>query len=208
MISEKDKNNKHLETELSSMKDYINSFNDRFINKFITKQKRFKSDTIKKLKEVNINKFNNLKRRTFQQLNFNTIVKSDWLMNLSSINVPNDISWLLSLGKKYSLPIEQKSFPMFNFIADIESILNCEPDEEVREQKRSKLANILHKEKFCNSVKSPIDAEIIRIYNSAKRFLAGKNVVITTADKGSRTVIIDKSDYEAKMSKLLSDQNT
>lgn len=96
-------------------------------------------------------------------MNFNTTVNPDWFTNLNNVEIPNEVSWLFSLGAKFSLPIEQKDFPIFNFIADTENILACDPDEESRDIKRSQVANILNKIKYSNQIKSPIEAEIIRI---------------------------------------------
>lgn len=42
----------------------------------------------------------------------------------------------------------------------------------------------------------------------AKKFLSrNKNLAIIPADKGNRTVIMNKVDYESKMTELLSDEN-
>lgn len=138
-----------------------------------------------------------------------TIVDPKWFINLTNVDIPNDICWLLSLGPKFSLPIQQKEFPIFKFIADIENVLTCDINEESRETKRSKVSHLLNKQKFSNEIKSPIDAEIIRIYKNTHQFFnRNKDLVIVLADKGNRTVVMTKTDYKSKMFDLLSDQNT
>lgn len=94
------------------------------------------------------------------------------------------------------------------FITDIENILWEETDHEVKEAKRSKVAHIFHKEKYNNPIDDPIKAEVVRIYKRSAKFLkSNKELVITSADKGNRTVVMLKSDYDGKMMDLLSDVN-
>ena len=203
LITDKVNNIKFIETKLESLENQICSFNDGFINRFLSQQKQFKFNTIERHKATNIKKFNALKLSTFIKLNFNTTINPDWFMNLSSAEIPSEVCWLLSLGAKFSLPVEQKDFPIFNFIADTENILACDLDEESREMKRSQVANILNKERFSSQIKSPIDAEIIRIYKLTKRFFsANKSLAVMTADKGNRTIVMNKFDYDRKMIEL------
>lgn len=124
------------------------------------------------------------------------------------MDIPEDICWLLSLGPKFSLPIEQKDFPIFRFIADTENILWEDPEDASREEKRSLVSHILHKEKYKNPVDDPIKAEIISIHKRTQKFLNRNKdlVIITSADKGNRTVVMSKSEYDRKMMEHLSDR--
>lgn len=52
----------------------------------------------------------------------------------------------------------------------------------------------------------PIKAEIVSIYKRTQKFLRlNKDLVVTSADKGNRTVVMSKSMYEQKMMEHLSD---
>lgn len=209
VISDKNDSIHHLESKLIKLQNKISEFSDPYIDQFITRQKSFKHTSIERLKTINVNKFNALKRRTFESLNFDTQLNQDWFVNLSNVAIPDEICWLLSLGHKFSLPIEQKDFPMFRFIADAENALAYGNDDESKEVKRSKIANILNKARYTNDVNDPVHAEIVRIHKLAKTFLKhNRNIVIVSADKGNRTVVMLKTDYESKMLDLLNDTST
>ena len=49
----------------------------------------------------------------------------------------------------------------------------------------------------------------IHINNLAHKFIKKhKNIIITTSDKGNKTVMMYKTDYNNKMNNLLEDKNT
>lgn len=209
LIADKDNYVKSLETNNKEMESKILQFNDQYVNRFIGLQKQFKLNQIRQYKKINIKKFNKLQQKTFDHFNFHTRVNNNWLINLTDIDIPEDVAWLLSLGAKFSLPIEQGSFPLLKIIADVENVLTKETNDDEREIKRSKVSHILNKRKFTNTIRNPVDVEIIRIYKKTKRFCdQHKELFITVADKGNRTIIMLKPDYESKMSDLLNDQTT
>ena len=42
-----------------------------------------------------------------------------WFVNLTNVDFPLEVKWLLSLGLKFGIPVESSGFPLFEFIADI-----------------------------------------------------------------------------------------
>ncbi len=117
LIAHKDNYVKSLELTLKELESHILQFNDRYINRFIGLQLQFKLNQIRQYKNINIKKFDKLHKTTFHNYNFHTTVNNNWLVNLTDIEIPNDVAWLLSLGAKFSLPIEQGNFPLLKIIA-------------------------------------------------------------------------------------------
>lgn len=150
----------------SKLENKISHINDQYINRFIDLQKQYKYQQIQVYKNTNIKKFNKLQQQTFNEYNFHTSVNNNWLVNLTDVDIPNDVAWLL----------------------------------EVKDIKRSKVSHILNKRQFSNTIQNPVDVEIIKICRKTKRFCdQHKELFITMADKGNRTIIMLKSDYEQKM---------
>lgn len=57
--------------------------------------------------------------------------------------IPGDVCWLLSLGKKFALPLNDDEFPVFNLISDSEFLLQSVKSEQERDDKRVLVANII-----------------------------------------------------------------
>lgn len=141
-------------------------------------------------------------------MNFSTTINHNWFVNLTDTDIPQDVSWLLSLGPKFAVPIKQNKFPLLKIIADVENVLTMETDEHEKDVKRSKVSHLLNKRKFSNTIKCPVDVEITKIYNKTKNFCNQHKGLFTLADKGNRTIVMYRSDYERRMFDLLSDGTT
>lgn len=112
---------------------------------------------------------------------------------------------MLSLGRKFALPINAKNFSALHIIANIEQcIQNIEEDE--KETYRTKIANRITNfiRNFKNTTKEKF---ILTIFEKTRRFLKKHNdILIIQADKGNKTVAIYKNEYYEKINKLLEEE--
>ncbi|XP_036348029.1 uncharacterized protein LOC118757425 [Rhagoletis pomonella] len=93
------------------------------------------------IKKTQTKKYEKLKQKQKQLLNIRVI--PEWFCNKTTINIPIDIQWLLSLGPKYALPTENKNFPLFQFIADGENCIQTITDKEKQEIERNNLTTLI-----------------------------------------------------------------
>ncbi|XP_017480943.1 PREDICTED: uncharacterized protein LOC108370180 [Rhagoletis zephyria] len=137
-----------------------------------------------------------------------TKVIPEWIRNTTSIQIPTDIQWLLSLGPKHALPIDNKEFPLFKEIADGENYIQTIKDKEKQEMERNNLTTLPrdHLNKKTTSVRDKFISDTLR---SAKLFLKNhKELLILNAEKGNVTVLMDKSEYDIKMQTIVNDIST
>ncbi|XP_067618087.1 uncharacterized protein [Eurosta solidaginis] len=176
-------------------------------NSIVASQNQYLEGTKKKI-EINLNKkLLTAIKETFEK--YNLKYNEDWFTNKTKINIPTECRWLLSLGNKFALPISKKTFSPVQLIADIEQGIQTMPDDREKDIVRCKFATRVNnfKNKFRNS---PKEKFILQIYEETKRFLKQHkdSIVIMNADKGSKTVMMYKSEYEDKMKDLLDDKLT
>lgn len=167
--------------------------------------------TYKKMAE-NINTAQTLKLEKLKQKKFENIKISyneDWFVNTTTIEFPEETKWLVSLGEKFSLPINGKNFSAIHVVADIEQSIRRIEDDREKEVARSKIANRISNFKR-KITQTPTEKFIYNIYQQTEKFLKEhkNNIVITNADKGNKTVVMYKEDYKNKMNKLLEDKTT
>lgn len=132
----------------------------------------------------------------------------EWFCNKTTINIPTDIQWLLSLGPKYALPTENKNFPLFQFIADGENCIQTIKDKEKQEIERNNLTTLIrdHLNKTSTSMRDKFISDTLR---STKKFLKNnKQLLVLNADKGNVTVVMEKAEYDTKMQVLVNDITT
>lgn len=129
-----------------------------------------------------------------------------WFVNLTDIEFPLEIKWLLSLGGKFALPSKNDNFNLFTLIADVEDCINYIPDQDEREITRAMVANIILNYKNNSKQQSLLHRTINNIHQDTVKFLkTNKEIVILRADKGGATVAMPRSDYESKMNDIFSD---
>lgn len=130
-----------------------------------------------------------------------------WLVNLSDKTIPNHIQQFLSLGQKFCFPPSQKQETTNitqNIIAEFESRSYLIADDKLDEA-RGHLSQLLNKLKTTNYQNSK---NLNQIVSQTKKFIRNNNdILITRADKGNTTVILNKSDYIEKTNTLLEDQS-
>ena len=156
-------------------------------------------DTIVKLKEDFKQKYDKTKNSNKKTINGNIRNKDNWVVNLSNKNLSEDERKVLLLGLNFL--VSQSCIPKTELLANIEKGIKTLPDNTTFII-RSKVVDVLNKKH------KSIPNLSIKEKKGLKNLRDDTNIVITKADKGNCTVIIDKDKYEEKIFKLLNDKNT
>lgn len=172
---------------------------------FINKQEHRIKEITKNIRHTHQKKINTLKEIQFKK--YGLIYNVDWFENKTNVEFPMESQWILSLGKKFSLPINKENFSSLHTIADLEHCLyNIEEND--KEICRTKIAtNITNfKRQIKNTEKEKC---ILTIYDKTIKFLKRhQEIIIIQSDKGNKTVAMYKEDYKNKIERLLEDKNT
>jgi len=144
--------------------------------------------------------------------NFLDTDKSKWIKNESKVIIPDNIISFLSLSEMFSLPIDVKNGrdsrdTVLNVIKNFESS-NYKFPENSLDKLRAILINLIGKHLYSSRHINYIDSYLLKEFNACKRFLKDKDELLTKADKGQITVILDKQIYINKMNRILSDDST
>jgi len=145
--------------------------------------------------------------------NFFNIDNSKWIVNNSGKNIPETVTRFLSLGDRFALPtnLKDKKDKMdvaLNVVKNFEAASYKFPDRLV-DKVRSLIVNSLSSNLFRNKHVKFLDAHIHKEYSKCKNFLKNNDdLLVTKADKGQVTVILDKNDYVNQMMNILKDGNT
>ena len=131
-------------------------------------------------------------------INSNIKNKDNWVVNLSNKNLSEDESKVLLLGLNFL--VSQDYIPKTEILANIEKGIKNLPDN-ISSIIRSKVVDILNKKHKSIPNLSIKEKKVL------KNLRDDTNIVITKADKGNCTVIIDKDKYEEKIFKLLNDKD-
>lgn len=186
----------------TKLRDEINN-ND--LNVFMQQLNKKTESLFNKIKTRQTNKVNKLMNIKIKSEPL--VINENWLTNLTKIKIPSAVKYILSLGPKFSLPINY--FPVDKIIASVEQCL-INTDNENKIEIRNKVCNILtnHKNKLKN-ISNKTKHQINYYVKETKKFLTDNpNIFILTADKCHKTVIMYKDQYEEKITNMLSDENT
>ena len=150
------------------------------------------SEDINKTQTLKIQK---LKQKKFENLKIN--YNEDWFVNKTNVEFPEECKWLLSLGEKFALPISKKTFSPIHVIADIEESIRTLKEDKEKETARAKIAGRISTFKRTQKPTST-DKFILNIYQQTQQFLREhkENIIITSADKGNKTVVMYKDEYK------------
>lgn len=201
-------NTKTLQRDIRNIeRDITYTLNETELIRF-KKEQWYKYNNLReKTNKIHQTKINKLKSDKFRKYNFT--FNEDWFINYTSVNFNLESKWLLSLGNKFALPVNNKNFSPIPLIADIEQWVQTIKDDTEKEITRSKIANRItqYKRNLRNNDKEKF---ILNIYEETKQFLKEHEdkIIITSADKGNKTVIMYKEEYKKKMEKLLDDKTT
>jgi len=160
------------------------------------------------------NKFNRIRGVQNSRVTdiFNTD-KSKWITNLRNIDIPESVLNVLSLGEKFGLPANlsdsrERLELTVNFVKNFEASTPKLP-ERIVDKARSMFVNSLCRNLSGNNHLSHFDKYINREVKKCKKFLKNNpEILVTKADKGQVTVVMDRSVYVDKMTQMLEDTET
>ncbi|XP_071579195.1 uncharacterized protein [Temnothorax nylanderi] len=165
------------------------------------------------VKDRLVKKFEELKKKLQAQNPFSKIDNNKWFVNISTKVIPDSVKNILCLGDKFGLPISNlnkkdrlnsvleviKNVKYYNFKFPVKCL------NGIRNSVSNTLSTFLNNSKHLNH----IDRYVLNGFQMCKRFLIDNDdVLVTKADKGQITVVMDKSDYINRMTELLNDQST
>lgn len=188
-------------------REIINTLNETELTKFKKEQWEKFYNIRNKIKRTHSSKMDRLRLDKFKK--FNLEFNEDWVVNYTDIDFGFESRWLLSLGNKFALPVNDENFKPIPLIADIEQWVQNIKDDSEKDIKRAKIANRIasFKRNLRNTDKEKF---ILAIYKETKNVIRihEAKIIITTADKGNKTVIMYKENYKRKMEELLKDKTT
>lgn len=126
-----------------------------------------------------------------------------WTVNISDTVVPEYVKNIISLGPNFGLPHKREEVPMIKVLSSIESALYNNP---YANEIRAKMVNIATN--FSNSNKKS-DRFLLAYVKKTEIFLKeNKQIIVINADKGNKTIIMNRTEYESSMGKLVNDDTT
>lgn len=184
-------NNIYIEGELRQLVPSVT------LQEFFKHQRVAYNKIFDRIKSTNMKKIKDLQRKS-HKVTYN--IQEKWFKNLSSIQIPEEVKTILALGSKFSIPMNPRELNIRSLIADVENILDT-VEENKRDSLRAKIssiiANFLHRNKNITS-------HMNKLYKTTKEFLKTNNqLIVLNIDKGSVTVLMDRSDYLDRMHSVL-----
>lgn len=136
----------------------------------------------------------------------NIVFNKGALIILTEANIPEDIQIALSFGYKFLFPYETNNENLPEILAQLEMCIDqAVPDARILETSIDMHQILKHRDSFQD------DDNIKWLKFVSKRttafFRNNPNIFATKSDKGGHTVVIDVSEYEAKLAELLGDTN-
>lgn len=200
---------RRLTTIINNKTNYINQIiPECLFHRFLEHEEKRCATIFKAVKRDQTTKFNNLRTKSYKE---DANIKCDtenWIINLSQVEVPQNIKEILSLGPNFATPYKNTDLPTEDIIASIESAISEKNDEEKTAIRKS-VCVIVENEKRKIAKKKKEQTVLEKNINKTKTFLKEhKELTITTADKSRKTVIMEAEDYNQKMKTLLSDNTT
>lgn len=167
---------------------------------FMNRQRITNQKFYDKIKRNNIKKFREL--TTVNSKKNNIKIKENWIYNLTTTIIPDNILKFIALGHKFSLQPNINNISIFQIIAEIEDILKLITVNT--NQKRAKIINIL-----TNYFNSPTEDNYLqKTYNLTKKFLKNNpEIYLIKADKSESSVLINKTDFNNKLNDILNNEN-
>lgn len=174
-------------------------------NEFVNRQKKAKFNAKQNQKKRTAQKLEKLTKQQVIKINY----QSDWFINLTSKIIPKEAETILALGPKFAVNQNKQNLPIFNIIADIENLTHKISEVDKQQQFRSKATTILSNHlKTVNSKIKPNDQYLLTCYKHTQRFLReNPQLLLLEADKGSTTIAMEKTTYDAKMNAVFEDRS-
>ena len=130
------------------------------------------------------------------------LAPGNWVKNISDRLLDTDEVSVLSYGTKHSLA--PKTLPTAKILASVEAAISYNQDLsiEAKETIRGKIASTLQ------TSSRPVNNLTKDEQLALSRLRKDDSIVITPADKGRLTVVMNKTEYREKMDNLPSDDKT
>lgn len=132
-----------------------------------------------------------------------------FVFNATNIDIPKEVMLLSGLGQKFCLPLNLNKLPIFDFIADVEVIIENLENDRIRDVIRNTTANSI-----LNVLKRPkrlLNDEKLLMdwYKKSKQFLSDHpEIILTKSNKGNMTVFMFENEYMNKADEMLDDEST
>ncbi|XP_062710541.1 uncharacterized protein LOC134288748 [Aedes albopictus] len=132
--------------------------------------------------------------------------ESNWIENTTSAEIPDYVERTLMLGPNFNIE-DNRDLPYIELVASIEKAIQCKENaEEIRSEVSNAMINHIN---YQRQPRHPPEEWIRKdVIKSRKYLKENPNLVVTKADKGSKTVILDAEEYHSKMQSLLEDEST
>lgn len=177
-------------------------------NAFVTSLQGACEDQLERVKLELQQKFDTIWNVAYDTYTRRSSRTDKWFKNLSSVEVPTNVSNILALGDKFAIPGDMDKRNSIDMIANIEATIAGLPTNE-KTTIRNKVANILTNARQMQSTRNVQNEFLQKDIKETRQFCkAHPELIIAKADKGNLTVIADKSDYVNKMTELFSDDTT
>lgn len=133
--------------------------------------------------------------------------KRQFLHNATNVNIPNDVQAFMGLGPRHGLPAHMDRDTAFQYIADVENILEYMDDSREKDVIRSSVVSDL--EKYNYRRLSAMDQWLTDTETAVRKFKSNyKNILFVRSDKGNVTVAMDRQDYKQKTDDLILNNET
>lgn len=153
-------------------------------------------------------KFHKIKAENIKRHFSNMKINENWIKNLTDVDVPTNVKYVLSLGEKFAVKKKLNRHATIDTIARIEAATS-HLTNALKNEIRCKTSNILTNHLSKPVSLSPNDALLAREISTTKHFVKeNPDLIVTRADKGSVTVLISRDEYVRKMNEMLSDTTT
>lgn len=100
----------------------------------------------------------------------------------------SNIKALLSLGPKIALPVENKRFPLFQYIADGEDLVQTIKEKEKQEESRTIFSLLIKDHTTTNRLSTTYCAIKDTVGQTRKCLQRNNNIYVLTSNKGNKTV--------------------
>ncbi|XP_011858700.1 PREDICTED: uncharacterized protein LOC105556227, partial [Vollenhovia emeryi] len=145
---------------------------------------------------------------SFPEPSTHDTVNNKWLINLSPIQIPPQVQSLLQLAERFCLPVINKNKIIPEVIKSIENNVHRFPIDK-REIIRGRSFPIINNIAYHINHTSENERFLLDSVQKTRDFLHDNpNIIVTRADKGHTTVIMERDMYTNKMLTLLNDRET
>ncbi|XP_030749952.1 uncharacterized protein LOC115877775 [Sitophilus oryzae] len=161
-------------------REIVNEFNNRLKHTFQVEFNRVKS--------INVNKYGVLISKVQSDIR----VRDEWLRNISSTVIPDNVVKVLALGPKFNISPNANTIKIPELLSDLELAVSGF-DKNKKDIVRGRFTNVIVNFLHGDSRKTHILSKQIK---ETKQFLVEHpELIVTLSDKGNVTVVMDRADY-------------